>query len=126
RSAGGKLVQARHAEEARLAVHLGAAGAAAPRLAVPAAGEVARLVRLHVVNRVEHDHPLVERDRIVGERAASSIATKDAEHRVHTAHTSPSTIRRSSSGIAGSGSCATVMAPFWRRTITLTVPNCLS
>src|SRR5262249_45342350 len=121
-----ELVHARHAEESRLAVHLGAARPAAPRLAVPAAGEIARLVCLHMVDRVEHHHPLVKRDGIFRERAARSVATKDAEHRVHTAHTSPSTMRRSSSGIAGSGSCATVMAPFCRRTITLTVPNCLS
>src|SRR5436309_11419624 len=121
-----ELVHARHAEEPRLAVHLGTAGPAPPRLAVPAARQVARLVRLHLVNRVEHDHPLVERYRVVREGAARPITAKDTEHRIHGLHTSPSTMRRSSAGSSGSGSWVTVMAPFCRRTMTFTVPKCLS
>src|SRR5207247_2098613 len=61
RLAGGKMVHARHAHEARLAVHLRAARPASPRLAVPPAGEIARLVRLYPVDRVEDHHPLVQR-----------------------------------------------------------------
>ena len=43
------------------AVHLGAARAALGGLAVPAHGEVRRLVTLDPVERVEHDHPRLDR-----------------------------------------------------------------
>src|SRR5439155_309478 len=92
--------------------------------AVPAAGEVARQVGLHVVHGVEDDHALLLRHRVVLEAARLAVAPEDAEHGVHQA--SPSTTRRSSSGRGGIGSCATVIRSPWRRTITLTVPKCLS
>src|SRR5881296_67544 len=124
RLAGGELVHARHAQEAWPAVHLGAARAAPPRLAVPAAGEVARQVGLHVVHGVEDDHALVLRHRVVLEGARLAVAPEDAEHGVH--QTSPSTTCLSSSGRGGMGSCATVIRLPWRRTITFTVPKCVS
>src|SRR5438034_83082 len=72
-------------------------------------------------------HPvdvLLLRHRVVLEAARLAVAPEDAEHGVHQA--SPSTTRRSSSGRRGIGSCATVIRSPWRRTITLTVPKCLS
>src|SRR5439155_17527437 len=110
--------------EARLAVHLGAARAAPARLAVPAAGEVARQVGLHVVHGVEHDHALLLRHRVVLEAARLAVAPEDAEQGVH--QTSPSTTRLSSSGRGGMGSCTTVIRSPWRRTMTFTVPKCWS
>ena len=58
-------VHPRHAHEPRLAVDLGAAGAALARLAVPAAGQVGRLGGLDVVDDVEHHHALGRRHLVV-------------------------------------------------------------
>ena len=52
-----QLVEPRHAHQLRLAVDLGRARAALPRLAVPAHREIVGLLRLDLVHRVEHDHP---------------------------------------------------------------------
>src|SRR6266566_7410244 len=120
----GELVHARHAHEARPAVHLGAARAAPPSLAVPAAGEVARQVGLHVVHGVEDDHALVLRHRVVLEGARLAVAAEDAQQGVR--QTSPSTTRLSSSGRGGMGPCPTVIRSPCRRTITSIVPKCLS
>ena len=53
--------QAGLARQARPAVDLGAARAALRGLAVPADGEVGRAVALDPVERVEDDHPLLDR-----------------------------------------------------------------
>ena len=60
--------QAGLAGQARPAVDLGAARAALGGLAVPADGEVRRLVALDPVEGVEDDHPLLDRDVELVER----------------------------------------------------------
>ena len=66
--------QPRLARQARPAVDLGAARAALRGLAVPADGEVRRVVGLDPVERVEDDHPLLDRHVELGERALGRAA----------------------------------------------------
>ena len=51
-----QLVEPGHAHEPRVPVHLGGARSALAGLAVPADGQVVGLLRLDLVNRVQHDH----------------------------------------------------------------------
>src|SRR5437762_5045781 len=55
----------RHAHQPRLAVDLGGAGPAFPRLAVPAHGEPGRLPGSNAVHCVQHHHPLPRGDRML-------------------------------------------------------------
>ena len=66
-----------HAQQPRLAVDLGAAGAALAGLAVPADREVAGLGGLHPVDGVEDDLALGDLDRVVAELAAALVAAPD-------------------------------------------------
>ena len=102
--------QARLAGQARPAVDLGAARAALGGLAVPAHGEVGRLVALDPVEGVEDDHPLLDRHVEVVEVARSCPALPRKTLRCASRHRfAPSSVVRrragsaSSSGIAGSG-----------------------
>ena len=65
-----ELVQPGHAHQPRVAVHFGRAGSALAGLAVPADGEVVRLLGLDLMHGVEHDHPLGHLGRVVLEPAA--------------------------------------------------------
>ena len=64
----GKRVHARLAGEAWAAVDFRRAGAALAGFAIPAHGEIRRLMRLNIVQRVEHDHS--RSDRAPGSRPA--------------------------------------------------------
>ena len=76
-------VEPGHAHEARPPVDLGRAGPAFPRLAVPAARQVGRLLRLDAVHGVEHDHALGDLGAVVLEAARPTrIASPDSECRV--------------------------------------------
>ena len=70
-SPGSNVAHARHAEQLRLAVDLGAARAAATRLAVPAHREIGLLLRLDLVDGVEDDHAGVGLDLVLLELAAA-------------------------------------------------------
>src|SRR5262249_11013424 len=79
RLVGGDRLHARQAHEPRPAVDLGRARAALAGLAVPAAGEVAGLRRLDLVDTVEHDHAFAVLDGVVLELAAVFLAAPDAK-----------------------------------------------
>jgi hypothetical protein len=85
------IVEARLAHQTRLSVHFRAARAALGRFAVPAHGEVGRLFRLDVQDRVEY-HPAGFRlDMIVDFLERIAFAPQNAEgdllSRLHAAHT---------------------------------------
>ena len=76
----GQGVDPRLAHQHGVAVDLGGAGAALGRLAVPAAGEVAVLGLLDLVDGVEHHHPHHLGDLVGGvARLAAGDALEDAE-----------------------------------------------
>ena len=75
-----KLVDTRLAHQPRPAVDLGATRAALGGLAVPAAGEVVRKVRLDIVDRVEHHHALDRRHLKALFLTATGVAAEDLEH----------------------------------------------
>ena len=60
-----ELVQPGHAHQPRIAVDLGRARPALAGLAVPANGEIVRLLGLNLVDGVEHDHAFGDRGRVV-------------------------------------------------------------
>src|SRR5215813_1294547 len=72
-------VHSRFAGEARAAVDFGGAGATFGGFAVPADGEIGRLMGLDGVERVENDHAGSERDSVVDGLATVFVAAKDAK-----------------------------------------------
>src|SRR6266545_329077 len=83
-------IHPRHAHEPRSAIDLGAARAALARLAVPAAGQIARLPGLDPMDHIQHHHPLVGGHAVVvaGVTAAALLALERAQrhglgHRQH-------------------------------------------
>ena len=60
-----QIAQPRHAHQLRHAVDFRGTGAAFARFAVPAAGQVVRLLRLDVVNGIEHDHAFGNFRRVI-------------------------------------------------------------
>ena len=74
--------QAGQAHEAGPAVDLGRARTALAGLAVPAHGQVARLAGLHVVDGVEDNLALVDRDGVVDEVAPGGVAPPDPQLQV--------------------------------------------
>src|SRR3990170_2520443 len=123
RLSGLEGVHASHAHEARVAVDLGAAGAALARLAVPADGEVVRLSGLDAVDDVEDNLALVHVDHVIDEGAAGGVAAEHA-HREFGHYFPSSNSAFSSAGIWGSGSWETCGSPSepWRMT-TFTPPK---
>ena len=113
---GVQRAHARHAHQPRLAVHLRAAGAALAGLAVPAHGQVDGLRRLHRVDDVEHDLPLVHRRRC-SPRTRRPLASP-RKTRIVTGCISFASSKyfASSAGICGSGVFSISIAPsgFWR------------
>ena len=100
--------QPRLAGQARPAVHLGAARAALGGLAVPADGEVGRLVALDPVEGVEDDHPLLDRHvELVEAPLLAGAAAEDLQvcvrHPILRQWALLPSRLRSSSDIAGSG-----------------------
>src|SRR5579875_865048 len=59
-----EAIHAGLAHQARIPVHLGAAGAAFGRLAVPADGQLRIEKALYVVNGIQHHHPFLDRDLV--------------------------------------------------------------
>src|SRR6266508_282351 len=99
-------IHPRHAHEPRSAIDLGAARAALARLAVPAAGQIARLPGLDPMDHIQHHHPLVGGHAVLVEGAALGV-TPPYPHRElgrggHHFFSWMSFL--SSSGISGSGS----------------------
>src|SRR5882724_4123360 len=117
-------VHARHAHEARLAVDLGATRATLARLAVPAAGEVARLRGLDGVDDVEYHHAFLRLHPIVLEGAALRVAAPHP-HRHHGGghHFLSWSSVLSSGGISGRGSSVTLICPVRLRMTMLTLPR---
>src|SRR5207247_945880 len=60
-------------------INLGRARATFACFAVPADGEIRRLMRLNVVQSIEHYHPRRERYPVLNEFSTFSIAAKDLE-----------------------------------------------
>src|SRR6202035_3163325 len=58
-------IQTRHAHQLGRAVDFRGAGPALARLAIPAHGEIERLRRLNLVNRVEHYHSFRDFDGVI-------------------------------------------------------------
>src|SRR4029453_19219667 len=105
-----------------------AAGAALPRLAVPAHREVVGRSALDAVNDVEDNHALLERYRVLVELPALPVAAEDVHRH----------FKRGASGrrhfyscnsvlswycIAGKGAWVTVSSPSRIRTTTFTLPK---
>src|SRR5213594_2843073 len=120
--AGREGVHPGHAHEPRLAVDLRAARAALAGLAVPPAGQVARLGGLQAMDHVEDDHALVEVD-VVGLEFTAAAIPAEYLHRDGRHHFRSWNSVRSSAGISGSASRASWSAlPFCRMT-TLILPQ---
>src|SRR5438552_14954061 len=115
-------IHPRHAQEARLAVDLGAARAALAGLAVPAHREVAGLRRLDAVDDVEHHHARARLDLVFLEVAPTGVAPEHA-HRDGRHHLRSWNSALSSAGISGSGSRLTWTRPSLSRKTTLTLPQ---
>src|SRR4029077_20642167 len=94
-------------------------------LAVPADGQVGRLVALDPVERIEDDHPLLDRDvELVEPTLCAGAAAEDLQvcvgHRCLRRQWSPLRSRaRSSSGIGGSAAVATTIDPSRSREMTV-------
>jgi len=73
-----KRVHTRFAGEARAAVDFGGAGATFGGFAIPANGEIGRLMGLNGMERVENDHAGGERNLVVDGLAARFVAAEDA------------------------------------------------
>jgi hypothetical protein len=71
-------VHTRFTGEAGTAVDFGGAGATFGGFAIPANGEIGRLMRLDGVERVENDHAGGERNLVVDGLAARFVAAEDA------------------------------------------------
>jgi hypothetical protein len=74
-----KRVHACLASEPWTAIDLGRTRAAFARLAIPANGEVWRLVRLDRMQRIEHDHPRNERYSILNGFASFPVTPEDLQ-----------------------------------------------
>src|SRR5439155_6018847 len=105
-----EVAQPAHAHELRPPVDLGGAGAALACLAVPADGEVGRLLGLDLVHGVQHYHPLRGLGGVVGVRPLPTGAAPDAEGRLRH-HFISSMIRLRSSRIGGMATLWSSMAP---------------
>src|SRR5262249_12058258 len=72
-------VHSRFAGEARAAVHFGGTRTTLGGFAIPADGEVGRLMSLNGMERVQNDHAGSERNFVVDGLAAVLVATEDAK-----------------------------------------------
>jgi len=72
-------VHTRFTSEAWTAVDFGGAGATFGGFAIPADGEIGRLMRLDRVERVENDHAGSERNFVIDGLAAGFVAAEDAK-----------------------------------------------
>jgi hypothetical protein len=72
-------IHASLAGEARAAVDFSGAGAAFGGFAIPADGEVGRLMRLNGMKRVEDHHAFRQRDLIIHGSAAVAVAAEDSD-----------------------------------------------
>src|SRR5690348_2747354 len=110
--------------EPRTAIHFGRAGAALGSLAIPAHGQIGRQVALNVVDGVEDDHSGGDGNAILLGLAALAVAPEDFQNRlghlfppylplpaVVLTSASSARICFSSSGMAGTGSWRSAMAP---------------
>jgi hypothetical protein len=68
------------AGEARATVHFGRAGATFGRFAIPAYGEIGRLMGLDGMERIENDHAGSERDFVIDGLAAGFVTAEDAKY----------------------------------------------
>src|SRR5262249_17042225 len=122
-----EVAHARHAHEARLAVHLGTARTAAARFAVPAHREIRRLLRLHVVHGVEHHHAGVRLHLVPFEFAPFLVPPPNPPRCfLGSGHgyLSSSRIFLISSGTSGSGTSSTSMPLPPARHTMLTFAKC--
>ena len=119
-----EVAHARHAHEARLAVDLRAARAAAPRLAVPAHRERRLLLGLDVVDGVEHHHARVRLDLVRLELAPFASPRKTLQRRLLAVcplcsrHFSSRTVLISA-GTSGSGTSSTSISAGARAAATM-------
>src|SRR6185436_19023297 len=137
-----EMIHARLAHERWLAVHLGAAGAALGRLAVPSHREIGGAMRLDPMDGVQHHHAGLDGHAILDLLAAAGVAAEHAHHRlaaaaVHAralgsaAHRATSCFAAgfasnsalSSGGICGSGVAVTCIPDGPRVTQWLTCPS---
>src|SRR5581483_2464802 len=122
-----KRIQPRLAGKARTAVHFGRAGTALAGLAVPAHGQVGRLMALDIMQSVEDDHAGRDRHPIFHRVSALARSTKNPEdrfcHGQAPAPFSSASNRCRSSGIAGTGSCRSVMVLPWRAIMLFRFPH---
>src|SRR5439155_26668419 len=104
-----QLAEPGHAHELGAAVDFRGAGAAFPRLTVPADGEVGGVLRLDLVHRVQDHHALGGFGGVVAEGTLAPLAPPDGESRG--SHLISSTILCNSSGIGGIGSLRSSILP---------------
>src|SRR5262245_309531 len=81
RLVGGKVAHPGHAHELRHSVHVRRARAALAGFAVPAHGEIAGLLGLHLMNGIENHHSFGNFGGIVLEAAGAILAPPDAKGR---------------------------------------------
>src|SRR5262249_31783285 len=84
-----EVPEARHAGELRLAVDLHAARATLAGLAVPTAGEIARVLLLDPVDQIADHHARVDLDRALLEPAAGAVSTPGPQRARARHHPSP-------------------------------------
>ena len=115
----------RHAHQPRAAVDLGRARTALPRLAVPAAGQIGRLLGLDLVHRVEDHHALGDLGAVVLEAAGLAGLLRQIRNVACVTASAP---RRSApappaSAAAAPATPASIRRPS-RRVAMLKVPYC--
>src|SRR5262245_23701424 len=118
-------VHPRHAHQTGLAVDFGRARAAFARFAVPAHGQVVRLVCLNLMDGIEHHHAFGDLRLVFPEVAAGTVTAPDAKR--CTAHLFSSITFLSSGGMSGIACRSTIISPFEPLRMTmLNVANALT
>src|SRR5581483_2836579 len=125
----GESVHAGLAGETRFAVYFRRARSAPSGFAVPAHGEIGRLVLLHIMEGVEHHHAGGYRHLVVHRLPALAVAAEDSQDHVRHYATAPfSTFRIAcnSSGMSEIGSCRRTISCPLRTMMLCCLPHCSS
>src|SRR5215468_6492328 len=118
-------VQPRHAHQFRHSIDFGRAGAAPTRLAIPTNGEITSLLRLNLMNDVEHYHARRNFSSVIAELSPAFLSAPDSKcGRRHYFISSMICCRSCRMGGKGSReNCIAPSTPF--RTTMLDAPNWL-
>src|SRR5215469_11300905 len=116
-------IQPRHAHQFRHSIYFGGAGAAPSRLAIPTNGEITRLLRLNLMNDVEHHHAGRNFSGVIAELSLASLSAPDSKRSRRHYFISSMICCRSGrmGGIGSRENCIVPSIPF--RTTMLNAPN---